>query len=104
MRRQKILNDAGNLQHIDEYYKILRSRHEQPLPHLVIIIDEFAQLKRDQPEFMDELISIAAIGRTLGVHLILATQNPRESWMIKFGVTHVSVFVFVYRARETAEI
>ncbi|OAX49473.1 type VII secretion protein EssC [Paenibacillus sp. AD87] len=76
VRRQKILNDAGNLQHIDEYYKILRSRHEQPLPHLVIIIDEFAQLKRDQPEFMDELISIAAIGRTLGVHLILATQKP----------------------------
>lgn len=76
VRRQKILNDAGNLQHIDEYYRLLRQRHEQPLPHLVIIIDEFAQLKRDQPEFMDELISIAAIGRTLGVHLILATQKP----------------------------
>lgn len=76
VRRQKILNDAGNLQHIDEYYKIMRSRQQQPLPHLVIIIDEFAQLKRDQPEFMDELISIAAIGRTLGVHLILATQKP----------------------------
>lgn len=76
VRRQKILNDAGNLQHIDEYYKLLRSRHGEPLPHLVIIIDEFAQLKKDQPEFMDELISIAAIGRTLGVHLILATQKP----------------------------
>ncbi|KAF6580622.1 type VII secretion protein EssC [Paenibacillus sp. EKM211P] len=76
VRRQKILNDAGNLQHIDEYYRLLRQRQEQPLPHLVIIIDEFAQLKRDQPEFMDELISIAAIGRTLGVHLILATQKP----------------------------
>ena len=76
VRRQKILNDAGNLQHIDEYYKLLRQRSGEPLPHLVIIIDEFAQLKRDQPEFMDELISIAAIGRTLGVHLILATQKP----------------------------
>ncbi|WP_442950390.1 type VII secretion protein EssC [Paenibacillus sp. DMB20] len=76
VRRQKILNDAGNLQHIDEYYKLLRGRHGEPLPHLVIIIDEFAQLKKDQPEFMDELISIAAIGRTLGVHLILATQKP----------------------------
>ena len=60
---------------IDEYYKP-RNRHGEPLPHLVIIIDEFAQLKKDQPEFMDELISIAAIGRTLGVHLILATQKP----------------------------
>ncbi|MDR0266677.1 type VII secretion protein EssC [Paenibacillus sp.] len=76
VRRQKILNDAGNLQHIDEYYKLLRREGGQPLPHLVIIIDEFAQLKKDQPEFMDELISIAAIGRTLGVHLILATQKP----------------------------
>ncbi|MCJ8010721.1 type VII secretion protein EssC [Paenibacillus sp. KQZ6P-2] len=76
VRRQKILNDAGNLQHIDEYYKLLRREGGEPLPHLVIIIDEFAQLKKDQPEFMDELISIAAIGRTLGVHLILATQKP----------------------------
>ncbi|MEC0240407.1 type VII secretion protein EssC [Paenibacillus dokdonensis] len=76
VRRQKILNDAGNLQHIDEYYKQLRRGGGEPLPHLVIIIDEFAQLKKDQPEFMDELISIAAIGRTLGVHLILATQKP----------------------------
>ncbi|MBO2944181.1 type VII secretion protein EssC [Paenibacillus sp. F411] len=76
VRRQKLLNDAGNLQHIDEYYKLLRSGQGVPLPHLVIIIDEFAQLKKDQPEFMDELISIAAIGRTLGVHLILATQKP----------------------------
>ncbi|MNW23486.1 ESX-1 secretion system protein EccCa1 [compost metagenome] len=76
VRRQKILNQAGNLQHIDEYYRLLRQRQAEPLPHLVIIIDEFAQLKKDQPEFMDELISIAAIGRTLGVHLILATQKP----------------------------
>ncbi|MCM3782839.1 type VII secretion protein EssC [Neobacillus mesonae] len=76
VRRQKILNDAGNLQHIDEYYKWLNTNAAEPLPHLVIIIDEFAQLKREQPEFMDELISIAAIGRTLGVHLILATQKP----------------------------
>ena len=32
-------------------------------------------MKKEQPEFMDELISVAAIGRTLGVHLLLATQN-----------------------------
>lgn len=76
VRRQKLLSSAGNLQHIDEYYKWLGSHQAEPLPHLVIIIDEFAQLKREQPEFMDELISIAAIGRTLGVHLILATQKP----------------------------
>lgn len=74
-RRQKLFNKAGNIQHIDEYFKS-DWRFKEPLPHLFIVIDEFAQLKKDQPEFMDELISIAAIGRTLGVHLLLATQKP----------------------------
>ncbi|MDM5197128.1 type VII secretion protein EssC [Fictibacillus enclensis] len=74
-RRQKLFNRAGNIQHIDEYFKS-EWKTKEPLPHLFIIIDEFAQLKKDQPEFMDELISIAAIGRTLGVHLLLATQKP----------------------------
>lgn len=74
VRRQQLLKFAGNLQHIDEYYKF--KNVTQPLPHLIIIIDEFAELKRDYPEFMDELISIASLGRTLGLHLILATQKP----------------------------
>ena len=47
-----------------------------PVPHLYIISDEFAELKSQQPEFMDELISTARIGRSLGVHLILSTQKP----------------------------
>ena len=46
------------------------------LPHLVIIVEECAELKAEQPEFMKELISAARIGRSLGVHLILATQKP----------------------------
>ncbi|MDQ0110665.1 S-DNA-T family DNA segregation ATPase FtsK/SpoIIIE [Paenibacillus harenae] len=74
-RRQKLFVAAGNVQHIDEYYET-EWRVKDPLPHLVIVIDEFAQLKKDQPEFMSELVSIAAIGRTLGVHLLLATQKP----------------------------
>lgn len=74
-RRQKLFVAAGNVQHIDEYYKT-EWREREPLPHLFIVIDEFAQLKKDQPEFMSELVSIAAIGRTLGVHLLLATQKP----------------------------
>jgi len=47
-----------------------------PLPHLIIVVDEFAELKAEQPEFMKELITTARIGRSLGVHLILATQKP----------------------------
>ena len=42
----------------------------------MINVDEFAELKAEQPEFMKELISAARIGRSLGVHLILATQKP----------------------------
>ena len=48
----------------------------EPVPHLFIISDEFAELKTQQPDFMDQLISTARIGRSLGVHLILATQKP----------------------------
>ena len=48
----------------------------EPIPHLIIIVDEFAELKAEQPQFMKELISAARIGRSLGVHLILATQKP----------------------------
>lgn len=47
-----------------------------PLPHLFLVSDEFAELKANQPEFMEELVSTARIGRSLGVHLILATQKP----------------------------
>ena len=49
---------------------------KEPISHLFIISDEFAELKSQQPDFMDQLISTARIGRSLGVHLILATQKP----------------------------
>ena len=47
-----------------------------PIPHLIIISDEFAELKKEQPEFIKELVSTARVGRSLGIHLILATQKP----------------------------
>lgn len=59
------------------YQKLYRAgRVAEPLPHLFIISDEFAELKQQQPEFMEQLISAARIGRSLGIHLILATQKP----------------------------
>ncbi|GAC1452075.1 MAG: hypothetical protein PVSMB10_08420 [Pseudarthrobacter sp.] len=48
-----------------------------PLPHLVIVIDEFRVLVEDAPESLRELMRIAAIGRSLGIHLIMATQRPQ---------------------------
>jgi S-DNA-T family DNA segregation ATPase FtsK/SpoIIIE len=48
-----------------------------PFPHLVIVIDEFRMLVEDAPEALSELMRIAAIGRSLGIHLIMATQRPQ---------------------------
>ena len=81
-RRQKIFNVARDLTgestiDIYKYQRLFKEgRVEEPVPHLFIICDEFAELKAQQPDFMDNLISIARIGRSLGVHLILATQKP----------------------------
>lgn len=46
------------------------------MPHLLIIADEFAELKKEQPEFVRALVSAARVGRSLGINLILATQKP----------------------------
>ena len=77
-RRQRVFEQHG-VTYIDAYQKLYAddaSGALSPIPRLVIIVDEFAELKRDQPEFMKQLISAARIGRSLGVHLILATQKP----------------------------
>jgi DNA segregation ATPase FtsK/SpoIIIE, S-DNA-T family len=81
-RRQKIFNDARTLSgestiDIYKYQKLYRDKIvTEPVSHLFIISDEFAELKQQQPDFMQQLISTARIGRSLGVHLILATQKP----------------------------
>ncbi|MCC8081809.1 MAG: FHA domain-containing protein [Lachnospiraceae bacterium] len=75
-RRQRIFGESG-VNNINDYTRLLKSGEVSvPLPHLLIVIDEFAELKREQPAFMKELISVAQVGRSLGVHLILATQKP----------------------------
>ena len=81
-KRQRMFNEARdklNESTIDIYkYQNLYRRGlvDKPISHLFIISDEFAELKDQRPEFMDQLISTARIGRSLGVHLILATQKP----------------------------
>ena len=75
-RRQRLFG-RNHVNHINDYNKLFKAgQAEEPLPHLFLISDEFAELKKEQPEFMSELISTARIGRSLGVHLILATQKP----------------------------
>lgn len=75
-RRQEVFNE-NEVNHIDDYTRLFRmGKVSEPMPHLFIISDEFAELRKEQPDFMNELISTARIGRSLGVHLILATQKP----------------------------
>ena len=81
-RRQHLFNLAREKSgestiDIYKYQKMFRNGIvSEPVSHLFIISDEFAELKTQQPEFMSQLISTARIGRSLGVHLILATQKP----------------------------
>lgn len=76
IRRQRLFNEHG-VNNINLYTKLYKNNEaSEPIPHLFIIIDEFAELKREEPDFMKGLISVAQVGRSLGVHLILATQKP----------------------------
>lgn len=79
-RRQEVLKDAGNLANITDYQ--LHRKHRQgqgeelpPLPHLVVIIDEFGELLTARPDFIELFLSIGRIGRSIGVHLLLSSQR-----------------------------
>ena len=75
-RRQDVFNKNG-VNNINKYSQKFKSGEaSEPMPHLFLISDEFAELKKEQPDFMAELVSTARVGRSLGVHLILATQKP----------------------------
>lgn len=81
-RRQKLFAQIGkqydkNTLDIDTYRSLCLEHKELPtLSHLFIVADEFAELKDLQPEFLECLKQSARIGRSLGIHLILATQKP----------------------------
>lgn len=77
IRRRQIIFSENGVNNINAYTNLYKSKEaKKPVPHLLIVIDEFAEMKREEPEFMKELISVAQVGRSLGIHLILATQKP----------------------------
>ncbi|MGD7007056.1 type VII secretion protein EssC [Metabacillus sp. 84] len=77
LKRRQRLFDQYLVNHINDYTKLYKKGEaELPLPHLFLISDEFAELKSEEPDFIREMVSAARIGRSLGVHLILATQKP----------------------------
>ncbi|MFG2525141.1 type VII secretion protein EccCa [Streptomyces sp. NPDC048527] len=84
-RRQKMLRDAGNIDNVRDY-QLRRSagakgpdgRPLEPLPYLLIIVDEFGELLSTRPDFIELFVQIGRVGRSLGMHLLLATQRLEE--------------------------
>lgn len=77
LTRRKTLLDQHQVNNISAYRKLLRQgKASEPLPYLFLVIDEFAEFKVQFPDFMQVVNRVFAIGRTLGVHIILLTQKP----------------------------
>ncbi|GEB53900.1 MULTISPECIES: type VII secretion protein EccC [Streptomyces] len=78
-RRQEMLRDAGNYANIHDYEKArVAGAPLDAIPSLVLVIDEFSELLTAKPDFIDMFIQIGRIGRSLGVHLLLASQRLEE--------------------------
>ena len=78
-RRQTMLREAGNLDDIVAY----QARRESdpampPMPDLLVIVDEFAELLAARPEFIDLFVGLGRVGRSLGIHLLLSSQRLDE--------------------------
>ncbi|MGI6689374.1 MAG: type VII secretion protein EssC [Christensenellales bacterium] len=81
-RRQAMFKavEGGSIADIDDYIKLAEmDDNMEKLSHLVVVIDEFAELKADQPDFMASMVKAARVGRSAGLHLLLATQTPSGS-------------------------
>jgi S-DNA-T family DNA segregation ATPase FtsK/SpoIIIE len=78
-RRQQILLGAGNLPNVAEYNRRRDAGHSlDPLPNLLVIVDEFSELLAAKPDFIELFIAIGRIGRSIGVHQLLASQRLEE--------------------------
>jgi S-DNA-T family DNA segregation ATPase FtsK/SpoIIIE len=84
-RRQRLLRDAGNVDSLRDYQlrqaaggTDIHGKPLQPLPYLLIVVDEFGELLSQRPDFIDLFVQIGRVGRSLGMHLLLATQRLEE--------------------------
>jgi S-DNA-T family DNA segregation ATPase FtsK/SpoIIIE len=79
-RRQEMLAQAGNLASAWDYRRLRSTSRPdlEPMPNLVVIVDEFAELVTARPDFVDVFVTISRIGRSLGIHLLLASQRLED--------------------------
>lgn len=76
VRRQQQLRDLGGYDSITAYREARRTNGSlPPMPHLLLVIDEFGELLTAEPEFIDLLLTIGRIGRSIGVHMLLSSQR-----------------------------
>jgi S-DNA-T family DNA segregation ATPase FtsK/SpoIIIE len=79
LRRQEMLRAAGNLDSVRDYHELRASRPDlETLPFLLVIVDEFGELLASRPDFVDLFVAIGRVGRSLGMHLLLASQRLDE--------------------------
>ncbi|MDT0304701.1 type VII secretion protein EccCa [Streptomonospora wellingtoniae] len=82
IRRQELLRSAGNFSSVHEYEKARESNPRmEPMPSLLVVVDEFSELLAAHRDFMDLFVMIGRLGRSLGVHLLLASQRLDEGRM-----------------------
>lgn len=79
-RRQEILREAGNFANVTDYTTArLHGREDlDPMPALVIVVDEFSELLMQHPDFAELFVAVGRLGRSLHVHLLLASQRLEE--------------------------
>ncbi|MFE1646766.1 type VII secretion protein EccCa [Microbacterium sp. P01] len=80
VRRQELLRSAGNFANVSDYEKARKNGRDdlEPLPALLIVADEFSELLAAKPEFVESFVNIGRVGRSLQVHLLLASQRLEE--------------------------
>ncbi|WP_224766250.1 type VII secretion protein EccCa [Nocardioides campestrisoli] len=79
VRRQELLRAAGNYASIRDYEKARAAGEDlAPLPSLFICVDEFSEMLTAKPEFIDLFVAIGRLGRSMGIHLLLASQRLEE--------------------------
>jgi S-DNA-T family DNA segregation ATPase FtsK/SpoIIIE len=89
-RRQELLRAAGHFANVADYDRARRQgRDMPPLPALFIVVDEFSELLSQHPEFAELFVAIGRVGRSLGMHLLLASQRLDEG-RLRGLETHLS--------------
>lgn len=78
-RRQELLQSAGNLASLRDYQqRLAEGQALPPLPYLLVMVDEFGELLASRPDFIDLFVAVGRLGRSLGMHLLLSSQQLDE--------------------------